>query len=81
MKLKELVTADDNATLEISYIMGIIAFLLGCFLIVYCTVQRQPFNLFEYGSGMGALITLISAGKKINSSGQLPPLNPPQNNQ
>lgn len=75
MKLKELVTADDNATLEISYIMGIVAFILGCFLIVYCTIEKQPFNLFEYGTGMGALIALISAGKKINNQPQPAPQN------
>lgn len=67
MKLNELVTDDSNTTLQPAYVMGLIAFLIGMGLEIYCLIKHIPFDLQAYGIGIGALIAGIEGGKKLGS--------------
>ncbi|WP_042298941.1 hypothetical protein [Paraburkholderia kururiensis] len=64
-KLMELVTGDDNKTLEPAYALGAAAFVLGMGLEVYSVLTGKPFDLQQYGVGVGVLIASVGAGKKL----------------
>ncbi|EPS1221715.1 hypothetical protein ACVBR5_000946 [Burkholderia cenocepacia] len=63
----ELVTGDDNKTLEPAFAFGAAAFAIGMALEVYAVVTGKAFDLQAYGIGAGALIALVGAGKKLGS--------------
>lgn len=67
MKIGEMITGDDNQTLQPAYVYGLIAFLVGVGLEIYCIINHQPFDLQAYGIGIGALIAGIEGGKKLGS--------------
>lgn len=66
-KLLELITGDDNVTLEPAYVWWAVAILVGLGLQIYCTVIGKDFNLQAYGVGAGFLLALGGAGKKLGS--------------
>lgn len=67
MRLTDIVTDDSNETLQPAYVLGLIAFLIGVGLEIYCTIKHLPFDLQAYGIGIGALIAGIEGGKKLGS--------------
>ncbi|WP_175795981.1 hypothetical protein [Burkholderia anthina] len=66
-KLGELVTGDDNKTIEPAYFLGALAFLIGLGLEVYAVTEGKPFDLQSYGLGVGALLVAVGAGKKLGN--------------
>lgn len=66
-KLAEVVTGDDNVTIEPAYFLGAIAFLTGLALEVYSVTQGKAFDLQSYGVGVGALLLAVGAGKKLSN--------------
>jgi uncharacterized membrane protein len=64
-KLLDLVTGDDNATLEPSYAFSALAILIGLGLEVYCSVTGKPFDMQAYGIGAGALLTGLGMSAKF----------------
>lgn len=67
-KLLEVITGDDNKTLDPSYWWGAIFAAAGLGLEIYCTVKGRPFDLQAYGIGAGALLTGLGLGKKLGAS-------------
>ncbi len=66
-KLMELITGDDNQTLEPAYCLGAAAFIVGVGLEIYAVIHAKPFDLQAYGVGVGVLITAVGASKKLGS--------------
>lgn len=66
-KLLQLVTGEDNVTLEPAYWWAAAAFVVGLGLEIYCTVAGKPFDLTKYGLGCGALLTGLGLGKHFGS--------------
>lgn len=64
-KLLDVVTTDDNHTLEFAYVLGIIFALVGLGLEVYCVVTGKPFDYQGYGIGSATLIAGAAGGKWI----------------
>lgn len=64
-KLLELVTGDDNLTIEPAYLWGGVAFLVGVGLEIYAVTQGKTFDLQSYGIGIGALLASLGLGKKL----------------
>lgn len=67
MKLLELITGEDNATLEPAYAWWALAILIGLGLEIYSVVKGKPFDLQAYGIGIGALLAAAGLGKKLGS--------------
>jgi uncharacterized membrane protein len=65
MKLVQLITGDDNATLEPSYAFSALAILIGLGLEVYSVVTGKPFDMQAYGIGAGALLTGLGMSAKF----------------
>ncbi len=66
-KLMELITGDDNKTLEPAFFMGVLACIVGFGLEIYSVAYAKPFDFQQYGIGAGMLIGLMGAGKKLGS--------------
>jgi hypothetical protein len=64
-KLLELITGDDNTTLEPAYVWWAVALIVGLSLEIYSVLNGLSFNLKDYGIGAGALLALGGAGKKL----------------
>jgi uncharacterized membrane protein len=66
MKLMQLVTGDDNATLEPAYAFSALAILIGLGLEVYSVlVPGHPFDIQAYGIGAGSLLTGLGLSAKF----------------
>ena len=65
MKLLELITGDDNITLDPHFALGVLAVLIGLGLEGYAVVTGKGFVLQAYGLGVGALLAGMGAGKKL----------------
>lgn len=65
MKLLQLITGDDNLTLEPSYAFSALAILIGLGLEVYSVVTGKPFDMQAYGIGAGALLTGLGMSAKF----------------
>jgi hypothetical protein len=64
--LKQLLTGKDNETHEIARWLGTVAFLVGIIMSCYSVIYKgQPFNIQEYGIGIGALIAALGAAIKL----------------
>jgi len=61
----DLVTEDDNHTLEFAYVLGIVFALVGLGLEVYCVVTGKAFDYQGYGIGSATLIAGAAGGKWI----------------
>lgn len=66
-KLLELITGDDNVTLEPAYVWWAVAIIVGLGLEIYCTITGKAFDLQAYGIGVGALMAAAGLGKKLGS--------------
>lgn len=64
-KLMELITGDDNVTIEPAYLWWAVALLVGLGLEIYVVIAGKTFDLQAYGIGVGALLALGGAGKKL----------------
>jgi uncharacterized membrane protein len=65
MKLIQLITGDDNATLEPSYAFSALAILTGLGLEVYSVITGKPFDMQAYGIGAAALLTGLGMSAKF----------------
>ncbi|MBV8464623.1 MAG: hypothetical protein JO218_01645 [Burkholderiales bacterium] len=65
-KLLELITGDDNTTLDPHFALGVLAVLIGLGLEVYAVAAGKAFDLQGFGIGAGALIAGMGAGKKLS---------------
>lgn len=64
-KLIQLITGDDNVTLEPSYFFAALAFLVGLGLEIYSVVYGKTFDMQAYGIGAGALLTGLGLSDKF----------------
>lgn len=64
-KLIELITGDDNATLEPAYFFSALAVLIGLGLEVYSVIASKPFDFQAYGIGAAALLTGLGMSAKF----------------
>lgn len=64
-KLLELLTGDDNSTMEPSYFWSAVVIVVGLGLQIYSTVTGGSFNLSEYGIGAGAMLAGLGLSAKI----------------
>jgi hypothetical protein len=64
-KLLEVVTGDDNITIEPAYLWPAAAFVVGLALEVYSVVTGKPFDMQAYGIGAGALLTGLGMSAKF----------------
>jgi hypothetical protein len=64
-KLLEIVTGDDNSTLEPSYFWSAAALLIGFGLEIFCVVTGKPFDLQQYGIGALALLSGLGVSAKL----------------
>lgn len=65
MKLMQLVTGDDNATLEPAYALSTLAVLIGLGLSVASFITGKPFDIQAYGIGAGSLLTGLGLSAKF----------------
>lgn len=65
MKLLELITGDDNQTIEPSYALSALVIFVGLGLEIYCTLTGKPFDLQSYGMGAGALLAGLGVSAKL----------------
>ena len=65
MRLIQLVTGEDNATLEPSYFWSAVALSIGFGLEIYCTLAGKPFDLQAYGIGAAALLAGLGVSAKL----------------
>lgn len=66
-KLMELVTGEDNVTLEPAYVWWAIAIIVGLGLEIYAVIAGKPFDLQAYGIGVGVLLVGAGFGKKLGA--------------
>lgn len=64
--LKSLLTDDDNSTHNIFKYLVLFAVLMGVIYAGYALIVQVPFNLLEYGTGLGAV--LVAAGSALGIS-------------
>ena len=65
MALRDIVTTDDNRTLEFAYVLGIVFALVGLGLEVYSVVTGKAFDFQGFGIGSATLIAGAAGGKWI----------------
>lgn len=65
----QLLTGKDNATHDIARWLGTLAIFVGIALEIYSVIWlKKPFNLQEYGLGMGAVFTGLGAAIKLKEN-------------
>ena len=67
MKLTELITGNDNLTLEPAYFLWVFTWAIGMGLEIYAVITGKPFDFQAYGIGMGTMLALGGVGKKLGS--------------
>jgi len=69
MKLSELFTERDNATLDPVAVWGAVAFNGGIGLQAYTIIaQHATFDMVAFGTGAAALVGVIAGGKAVRSA-------------
>jgi predicted membrane metal-binding protein len=68
MRLSELITGEDNVTLDPHFALGVLAVLVGLGLEVVAVMCGRQFDLQAYGVGVGVLLAGMGAGKKLAAS-------------
>lgn len=66
-KLLEIITGDDNITIEPAYLWWGAAIIVGLGLEIYCTITGKAFDLQVYGVGIGALLAGAGLSKKLGT--------------
>lgn len=63
--LRQLITLEDNKTASPGYFWWGAAVVAGLGLQIYCTIKQIPFDIQNYGIGVGALLSLAGLGRKL----------------
>lgn len=66
-KLLELITGDDNMTLEPAYVWWAVVIIVGLGLEIYCVIVGKAFDLQAYGIGAGVLMLGAGFSKKLGA--------------
>ena len=66
-KLLEIITGNDNITIEPAYLWWAVAIVIGLGLEVYSVITGAKFDLQSYGVGVGALLAGAGIGKKLGT--------------
>lgn len=66
-QLLQVITGDDNITIEPAYLWWAVSILVGLALEIYAVVFGKTFDLQAYGIGVGALLAGAGFGKKLGS--------------
>ena len=66
--LKHCLTGADNSTYDIGRVLWALAFIIGMALNVYSIVAGKPFDLQNFGIGVGALLLAGGAAIKVKES-------------
>ena len=66
-KLLELITGEDNVTIEPAYFWWAASLAVGLALEIYSVTTGKTFDLQAYGIGVGALLGLGGLGKKLGA--------------
>ena len=66
--LRDLVTCKDGLTHDIGRWGGAIALLTGLALQVWAVAKGQPFDMLQFGTGIGALAAGVGAMLKLKES-------------
>ncbi|WP_250538173.1 MULTISPECIES: hypothetical protein [unclassified Caballeronia] len=64
-RLLQLVTGDDNVTLEPAYAWSAVAVIVGLALEVFSVVTGKPFDMQAYGTGAAALLAGLGVSAKL----------------
>lgn len=64
-KLAELLTGDDNVTLEPAYFWACIIIVIGLGLEIYSVIMQHPFDFQGYGMASGGLLGGLGIGAKL----------------
>ncbi|VXB26088.1 conserved hypothetical protein [Burkholderia sp. 8Y] len=64
-RLLQLVTGDDNVTLEPAYAWSAVAVIVGLGLGVYSVATGKPFDMQSYGTGAAALLAGLGISAKL----------------
>jgi uncharacterized membrane protein len=64
-RLLQLVTGDDNATLEPAYAWSAVAVVVGLALEVYSVATGKPFDMQAYGVGAASLLAGLGVSAKL----------------
>lgn len=64
-KLLQLITGDDDITLEPAYVWWALAILVGLALEIYAVVRGKAFDIQAYGLGMGGLLAGAGLGRQL----------------
>jgi hypothetical protein len=64
-RLIDIITTDDNTTLEFAYIVGLLFAFVGLGLEIYSVIYGKTFDFQAYGIGSGTLIAGAAGGKWI----------------
>ena len=63
---KFVLFGDENENTSTFHFIAIISFIVGVFLQVYCVIKGIDFDLAGYGLGIGALLSGLGLGKKLD---------------
>lgn len=66
-KLMELITGEDNSTLEPAYVWWALSLVIALGLEVYSVLTGVVFDMQAYGIGIGALLAGAGWSKRIGS--------------
>ena len=66
-KLLEIITGNDNVTIEPAYLWWAVAIVVGLGLEIYSVITGKPFDLQGYGVGVGVLLAGAGLGKKLGT--------------
>ena len=63
--IKQMLTGRDNLTYDLGRVLWALAFVIGVGVATYCAVTGKPFDLQNYGVGVGALLLAGGAALKL----------------
>jgi hypothetical protein len=67
--IRELITMDDNQTIEPAYLLTTVAFVVGLALEVHAVWLGKAFDFQAYGLGIGTMVASMEAAKRIGKWG------------
>lgn len=66
--LNDTLTGIDGESYDIGRVLWALAFLIGLGLEIYCVVTKTPFDLQQFGVGVGALLLAGGYSLRLKSS-------------